>query len=391
MPKTKRTPVLSWFTTFFYRPNILATMVVLGTCIICFAIMATSPQPEINDSEPSAINVRVMQVVPQPFIPHYLGYGTVDAKERLTLTAMAEGKLTYLSDNVIEGSTVAIDELVFQQDPTVLKNIVMQRQAEKTIAQAQFDLELGEQQIADNDYQMMKQEFDEKQWQLNLALLLREPQLAQAKAQVSLADAALNIAKNDLALSQWSSPKNYLVASKYVSEGDYLQKGDQIATLIELDEFRVPIYLPRNIAAQVSVGQSVVLSQPDTQFEVRATISHVFPAIENNIHLQKVFAAYSPDSASVTPSENVIIGDFVEARFNFAPIANTITVPLSAIDQARVWLVDSEHRLQQKSVTVLFQDEHSAVIKNVFAAGEQLITHKVHTPRQGLIVNITER
>lgn len=367
--------------------NLLPIILISISAIASFIIHATAPVPAIKPDIEQPINVSVMLIDPVQFTPSYTGYGTVIAKNRLTLTAQVEGKLDYLAQNVIEGGILNIDDEVFQQDSSDLQAISAQRQAEIEIARAQLALELGEQRIAEKDYQMMKKDFNEKNWQLNLELLLRKPQLTQAKAALSIANSALTIANRDLKRSKWVSDKRYLVESKLVSQGDYLAKGDEIARLIEFNQLRVPIYLPREVASRVKEGQSISLYQPDTQRTITANISHIFPELDNKIHLQKVFAEYTtnPDDTSA-----LIIGDFVKAEFIFAAIENTLKVPLSAIDNNHIWLVSHDKTLIERPVTILFQDEFSAVIDNVVASDEQLIINKMHSPQAGLKVHVVE-
>ncbi|WP_185817493.1 efflux RND transporter periplasmic adaptor subunit [Shewanella atlantica] len=355
--------------------------------MVSFIIHATAPTPAVRPDARQAINVNTMQVDEQMFTPSYKAYGTVIAKNTLTLTAQVDGQLTYLARNVIQGGRLGVGENIFQQDTSDLQAVLAQRQAEVEIATARLALELGEQRIAEKDYQMMLKDFEENEWQLDLELLLRKPQLSQAKAQLDIAHNALDIAKKELSRAQWLSDKHYFVESKQVSQGDYLIKGDEIAKLVELNQLRVPIYLPRELASDVQVGQKVSLYQPDTKRAVNAHISHIFPMLDNKIHLQKVFAEYTPSPGD--PS-SLIIGDFVEAQLLFPPIANTLRVPLSAIDSDHIWLVSANKTLKKKPVSILFQDESTAVIHNVLSDNEQLITNKMHSPQANLNVHLVE-
>ncbi|QFU22184.1 efflux RND transporter periplasmic adaptor subunit [Shewanella eurypsychrophilus] len=366
-------------------PKAIPVLFIAFTAIISFIIHATAPSPSIKADTETAISVNVMQVDKGAFTPSYTAYGTVIAKNTLTLTAQVDGQLSYLANNLIEGGILNIGDSAFQQDPADLQAVLSQRQAEVEIASAQLALELGEQRIAEKDYQMMLNDFNENQWSLNLELLLRKPQLSQAKAQLNIAHNSMNIAARDLKRSQWSSDKHYAVESRTVSQGDYLVKGDEIAKLIEINQLRVPIYLPREVASRVTTGQAISLYQPDTKRTVKAYVSHIFPMLDSKIQLQKVFAEYQADLKDPT---SLIIGDFVEARFLFTPIENTLNVPLSAIDNHNIWLVSANNTLKRKPITILSQDQSSAVIHNVIADDEQLIISKMHSPQAGLNVRV---
>ena len=368
-------------------PKVLPLTIIAFAIITSFLIHATAPTPAVKPESKQSISVNVMRVDENTFTPSYTAYGTVIAKNRLTLTAQVDGQLFYLDKDLIEGGVLNVGDRVFQQDTADLRTLLVQRQAEVEIASAQLALELGEQRIAEKDYQMMLEDFNENEWKLDLELLLRKPQLVQAKAQLTIAHNSLNIAARDLERSQWISDKRYFVESRAVVQGDYLIRGDEIATLVEVNQLRVPIYLPREIASRVKKGQSVSLYQPDTKRTVNAAVSHVFPMLDNKIQLQKVFAEYIPAPDDPSP---LIVGDFVEARLLFDPILHTLRVPLSAIDNDSIWLVSANNTLKQQAVTILFQDASSAVIHNVLADNELLITNKMHSPQANVDVHVVE-
>ena len=360
---------------------------ILIAVLVAYVLQVTAPSAAVKPESEQIINVNVIDVEPQPFTPTYRAYGRVIVKNKLTLTAQVEGRLDHLAQNVIEGGVIEIGDHVFQQDSSELSALVAQRQAEVKIATAQLSLELGQQRIAEKDYQMMQKDFNEAEWQLDLALLLRKPQLIQAKAQLNIAHSALKIANRDLNQSQWHSDKHYIVESKQVSTGDYLTKGNEIARLIDTDELRVPIYLPRELAAKTHIGQSVSLYQPETQLRVTAKISHILPMLDDKVQLQKVFAEYRP---AADESNRLIIGDFVEATLQYTPIPNTLSVPLAAIDNNQLWLVTANSTLKALPVTVIDQDDTHAVIINSLSKSEQIISNKIHLPQPNLTVNIVE-
>lgn len=365
----------------------LPVLLILIAVFVAYFLQVTAPSAAVKPESEQIINVNVIDVEPQPFTPTYKAYGRVIVKNKLTLTAQVEGRLDHLAQNVIEGGVIEIGDHVFQQDSSELSALVAQRQAEVKIATAQLSLELGQQRIAEKDYQMMQKDFNEAEWQLDLALLLRKPQLIQAKAQLNIAHSALKIANRDLNQSQWHSDKRYIVESKQVSTGDYLTKGNEIAKLIDTDELRVPIYLPRELAAKTHIGQSISLYQPETQLRVAAKVSHILPMLDDKVQLQKVFAEYRP---AADESNRLIIGDFVEATLQYTPIPNTLSVPLAAIDNNQLWLVTANSTLKALPVTVIDQDDTHAVIINSLSKSEQIISNKIHLPQPNLTVNIVE-
>ncbi|WP_108945760.1 efflux RND transporter periplasmic adaptor subunit [Shewanella halifaxensis] len=370
----------------------LPLSIIFIAIVSCFAIAATAPIPAEKPQTNSSINVNVISITANDFTPSYTAYGNVIADNKLTLSAQVDGQLTYLNENMVEGGTIGLDELVFKQDDADLNAVLLQRQAQWQIARAQLALEQGEQRIAAKDYQMMQQDFKDNDWEIDLDLLLRQPQLSQAKAELNIAYNALKIAERDLERSSWISKRHYIVATKNVTQGDYLNKGDEIASLVDMSQLRVPLYLPRELTNQLSLGQSIRLTQPDTMQSFEATISHIVPFLDSSSQLQKVYAHYQPNSHSDSQLKaGLIIGDFVKATIELHPIANTIKLPLAAIDNDSVWLVTADNNLDKKAVNIVHQDATHAIINNVFAQDERIVSSKIHRPQVGLNVNIVEQ
>ncbi|WP_076410508.1 efflux RND transporter periplasmic adaptor subunit [Shewanella sp. UCD-KL12] len=353
--------------------------------IISFVIHASAPVAPSKVEVIDSINVETLPVNPTSFTPSYTAYGSVTAIDTLTLTAQVDGQVTFIAADFIEGGRLSHGEMAFKQDDSDLQAVLSQRQAEMEIASAQLALELGEQRIAEKDYQMMLKDFNENEWQIDLELLLRKPQLIKARAELMIANNALSIARRDVERSRWYSPQDYAVTSRLVSQGDYLAKGDKIAQLVNISQLRIPLYVPRAHALQLKPGQLVQLYQPDTQHTYTAEVSHIFPMLDNQSQLQKVFARYVPQPENLVP---LIIGDFVEAKLIFPAVTNTLRVPLSALDNDTIWVVTPENTLKQKAAESIFQDESHAVIMNNIDAEEQLITTKMHMPQDGLTVNL---
>lgn len=380
-------PLYHTLTNSSFRTYRLPLSIIAFTTASCIAIAATAPAPAVKPEQAQAINVNILDVKPSIYAPTYTAYGRVIAENRLTLSAQVDGQLAYLNPNVVEGGKLGVNDPVYRQDDADLTARLSQRQAEWEIATAQLALELGQQRIAQKDYQMMQEDFEDSDWQLDLDLLLRQPQLSQAKAQLKIAHNALSIAQRDLTRSQWVSDKQYLVESKAVSQGDYLAKGDKLAILVDMSLLRIPIYLPRELAAKIKIGQAVSLFQPDTQLQVNGQISHVLPILNQASQLQKVYAEYRAPDAGL---QRLIIGDFVKAKIEFSPYTNTLKLPLSAIDNGKVWLVSKDKTLQARKIELLHQDKNHAIINNVINESERIITSKLHRPQSGLMVNVVE-
>ncbi|WP_394201652.1 efflux RND transporter periplasmic adaptor subunit [Shewanella waksmanii] len=368
-------------------PKLHVVIILAIASSIALGLTLFAPSAQENPQPKQRMNVAVMAPQPSTYQPQYTNFGHVEPRHTLTVSAQMDGHLQYLANDLIEGGFIPQGQLIFRQDQRDLQALKVSRQAELAIATAQLALELGEQRIAEVDYKMMQQDFNEQEWQLDHALLLRKPQLSQAKSQVRIAQSAVKLIDNDLQRSQLISPQDFVVTKALVKQGDYLTQGSPIAQLTSLATVRVALFLPRALVNQVDVGQVVSLYQPDTEQTLTAHISEILPAIDPLTQQQKLFVEYQNPQPK---QAKLIIGDYVEASMALQSIDNTLTLPLAAIDHDKIWQVTQQNTLLSQPVKILFQDHEQAIIANPFAQPVRIVNHRMHQASDGLAVNIVE-
>ncbi len=103
-------------------------------------------------------------------------------------------------------------------------------------------------------------EFDQRRTQLEAAR--QSYQMAQNAAEQSFrsldaARARVTLARKALADTSVRAPLTGLVVERKVSVGDYVTKGDKVATVVRIAPLRVELTVPEQHVALIKVGQQV--------------------------------------------------------------------------------------------------------------------------------------
>jgi RND family efflux transporter MFP subunit len=348
---------------------------------ISTVILATAPSQELSVQTEKILSVSVVDVFPQKFTPTYQAYGKTESPQLLSLTAQIEGEITYLNKAFIEGGELKEGDVIYQIDNSDYQNKLNQRKSELKIAQANLQLELGEQKIAEREYQQIRNELNKDNLILQKSLMLRIPQLEKANANVTIAQSNVNLAVKNLQRCKVISNGNYTVLSKAVYQGSFVNKGDNLGELAKLSTLRISLAVPSKIATLLSINQPVNISG-NRKKKHQALVSHIAPNLHAKSQLQQIYLSIK------NQDKHLIIGEFITAELSLPQHFNTLKIPLSTIDNNTLWVVNKENKLMSIPANILWKNKDYAVVKNNLPEGERIISNKVTGARNGMGVNI---
>ncbi|TGE32686.1 efflux RND transporter periplasmic adaptor subunit [Desulfosporosinus sp. Sb-LF] len=284
---------------------ILATVVVLTGC-------GTTAQTEKNIST----NVQVSK-------PVFVMAGVIDGNEKAAITSKISARV--LSISVDKGSVVKQGDTIITLDTRDLEAQVAQAQAAVDTAQANLMKSQSgtrQEQIAKDQaaldsakmkYANSKSNFDRNQQLLSAGAISQsqfetaQTQLAadQAafetaqdqldmstkgetqetlnvlQAQVKQSQAALELAKTQLANGTIVSPVSGTISAKNINVGEMASPGVALLSVVNVDSLNINASLPTGLIGSVKVGQEVVVKVteiPDKEF--KGEVSVVDPVID---------------------------------------------------------------------------------------------------------------
>lgn len=202
---------------------------------------------------------------------------------------------------------------------------------QKVISQSEFDQRRTQLEAARQTYQAALNGADQS---------FRS--LEAARARVALARKAVD----DTAVR---APLHGLVAERLVSVGDYVTRGQRVATVVRVDPMRVELTVPEQQVAMINVGQQVRLTVDAYPGEVfAATVKFISPALRSDQR------ALTVEAVAVNADGRLKPGLFATALVRQPDAAPALLVPASAVETvagtSRVYIV-KDNTVDERIVT----------------------------------------
>jgi RND family efflux transporter MFP subunit len=373
------------------------------TLIICFIILLVGSVVTLTifNTEPTASRsgasietamlVDIVRVERDSYTPTIRATGTVEPSQDITLSPRVGGEITDLSDNFTPGGYVEKGEVLLQIDPSDYQNTLQQRESELRRAEADLTIEMGQQNIAEQDYALLDDSLTEE----SKALVLREPQLNTARAMVESARAAVEQAELELERTTIKAPFNAYILSRNANIGSQVAPGDDLSRLVGLETYWVTATIPVSSLRWISVpggpenGSEVSIRNRtawnENEFRT-GQIYRLIGALEDQTRMARLLITI-PDPLSYQ-SENsdsppLMIGSFVEARIQADELNDVIRLNRDYIRQNdTVWVME-DSTLEIRDVGILFRDSEYAYITNGLEHGDQVVTTNLSTVVEG--------
>jgi RND family efflux transporter MFP subunit len=326
-------------------------------------------------ADATAVNVTVTTAAEQPIARFIRVSGTLTAQEDAEVAAEIAGRV--VATPVERGSIVTANAPLIQIASTDVE--AQAREAEANAAQiearlglaggAEFDVERVPEvanakaavQLAQNDFGRAERLYKDK--------LLSQSDFDQRSAQFEATQRQYDVAKNGaaqqfqalrgararvtvaqkaLADTVVRAPFAGAVGERFVSVGDYVTKGNKVASVVRLDPLRVELTIPEQYVSVVAVGRAVTFSvdaYPNETFT--GQVRYVSPSVTASTRALTVEALVPNGNGRLKP------GFFATARIEEAGQRPGILVPAAAIrtvsGTARVFIINGD-RVEERIV-----------------------------------------
>ena len=175
------------------RRSLLLCLALMAVgAVLLLVIFATEPTAEQETAvRQSAMPVDVIAPETGTFRPVIEALGSVRAAQDLELRSRVSGEVIQLSEQLVPGGFVRAGEVLLRVDDADYRNQLLQRESDLLQAQAALELEQGRQAQAEREYRELQRGRDRDLAPDSKSLVLRQPQLRSAQAQVKAAEAAV--------------------------------------------------------------------------------------------------------------------------------------------------------------------------------------------------------
>ena len=221
--------------------------------------------------------------------------------------------------------------------------------------------------------------------------------LAIARASLREAKARVARAERDLERTRLIAPYDGRVRTERVDAGQFVNRGEAVATLYSIDfaEVRLPVhdddlaFLPLSLARQdghnAPMPKAILkarFSGAQRTWEARVvrTEGELDPRTRMVNLIAQVKAPYDP-STDVPP---LTVGLFVEAEIEGEAVEDVVVVPRSALHAGnRLYVVGADNRLIFREVEVIRIADEAAYIGDGIEDGETICLSAIDSPVEG--------
>lgn len=344
------------------------------------ALKAAQPKVQTQTPEKSIPKVTVVTAKPQSYRYEVRTNGVVTPRTETTITAETAGRVISVHANFVNGGFFKKDDLLVSLDDTALKAAAGQAQASLAAAEAALQREEAESALAKSEWEKYGEGEPDP-------LVLRMPQLAERKAAVQSALAAVEKAVTDLERVHVKAPYDGRIREKRIEEGQYASPGSPLARVYATDfaEVRLPISadeigflnlpLGRGIDFEDETAPRVTLSADfgartiEWPARIVRTEAEVDPQTRMYYAVARVSAPY--DSSREVP---LLVNTFVNAVVVGREVEQVFVIPRRALRPGnKLLLVDKQSRLKIRDVSIVRTTPESVIVGAGLEAGERVI------------------
>ena len=364
---------------------LLAALVIGAGVFTAIRFIQTRPKPP--QRPPAAISplveVMTVQAGPETVVVHAMG--TVVPSRQTFIRPEVSGVVREVSPDFLPGATVKAGAALLRLEAEDFRLAVSARQADLDSARAALDLELGYQEVARHELELL-QKSGKALEDPNLAL--RKPQLAQARARVLQAETALDQARLDLKRTTVAAPFTALVLDKQVEIGSRVGPTDTLATLVDASEYWVETTLPVDRLPWVFLpekgrpGSAVLVRSRASGAQREGRILRLRGDLEDQGRLARVLVSL-PRPLETSPAP-ILLGEYVRLDIEGKRLDQVVRLPRYALrENDTVWAVQND-TLDIRTVAVAWRDTETVLVAGGLAAGEVIVTSELATPIQGM-------
>lgn len=451
-----RLPSRRWL----FLPPLLVGLVTVGL------LLRSRQELERSGLSERAVPASVMRAELRPVAPTAVGYGTAMPLRSWNCIAEVGGTIESIHPLLESGNQIEAGSLLVQIDPRDYQLRVDQRKADLEVAEARV-AELSASEQADRQSLAVEQEllkileaeqerlrglrstraasqseFDRARTEylrqqrsiqnLRNSLSLLPARIAAARAQVSLAEAALAEAERQLERTRIVAPFSGRLSGVTIEPGQVVTQGRELFSLLDLEtieieaKFALSQLLPLQRALQQDASRQSGLSTLIEQRELQgwATLRSgetrlrwpakpvrlsesvdtatrtlgVIVQIDNRPgefvpserSLDSVAISHEGESAGLDERRTGVRlhpGAYAEVRLRVSSAGEGIVLPLSAISNSTVLVLTEDNRLQRRRVELAYSVPGGRVIATGIRPGERIVIEPPVPAIDGMLID----
>lgn len=391
---------VSFLGKYFFPVVIVAIGVGVAWWLIFTKPKAVRKRPEassrfvtIQTAETSSYQVKVPAM------------GTIIPSHKINIQSRVSGQIIRVHDNFESGGFFKKGDVILKIDPVDYKAALEQKRAQLSEAELNYKLELGKQNIAKREWEMLG---DKKASKLEQELTLRKPHLEQMKSALDAAKSTFEKAKLDLERTEIKAPFNCIISSKSADLGAQVTSQTVLAEIIGGDSVYALVSIPVDYLKWLKIPDEK--NNEGSEAEIRVSgldnghnvwhgkIIRQKPDLEEKGRMAQLLIEIT---LGLEDKNKLLIGSYVNVLMNGSSLENVFVLPRKSLrDGGNVWLFEEKEpegdensadgatringTLQFRKIGYVWKDANNIVINEGLEGGEKYIASDISTPVIGI-------
>lgn len=357
--------------------RVVLPLVILGGCAWGGWWLYTSrPAPKVSVTEPVLVKVQGRILKKSTFPVQVRSQGTVMPRTQSTLLPEVSAKVVEVSPSFRAGAFFEKDEVLLKLDPVDYETAVVVAKGSLAQMEALLAEEKAKAEQALENWKALGRTGEPS------PLVLRQPQLARAEADVAASKAQVMKAERDLDRTVVRAPYAGQVLLQSVDVGQLVTPGTQLAKVFAVDYVEIRLPLPEREMRFLKLperyrgsGSAEVADTDSVPVRLRAALNGKpviwqgrLVRVEGSLDAEtrQIIAIAQVDDPYARRADGVPplkIGQFVEAEIRGEVLTDVYVIPRVAVRAGNeIILISPENRLRRMSVEPLAADEKGIVI-----------------------------
>lgn len=336
--------------------------------------------------------VDIIKVNPDRFIAQIRAMGTVRPDRDVVIKSQVAGTVIQVAPEFVQGGLIPKGQTIVRIDPADYKLAVSKAQSALARAQADFEIEKGRQQIAREELKVMATM--SPNGIRETSLVLRKPQLEQARATVASAESDLEAARLDLERTRILAPFHALVLSKEVDAGAMTAVQGTLATLVDVTCYQVEVQVPLDRLNRIRVhetkGSPARIRSLYAGWEWEGRVVRTTGAVTGQSRMAGVIIRVD-DPLGLGPAKGrpaMLLDDHVEAIIEGQAFDNVFSLPRNLVrEDSSLWIYN-DGRLEIRKVAPVWIENDRVFIQSGLSPGDLVISSDVSTPVPGMALTL---
>ncbi|WP_035236161.1 efflux RND transporter periplasmic adaptor subunit [Desulfobacter vibrioformis] len=379
-------------------PGVTLLKIILPVCLIAAGIAgfwhykSKTVAFKRKPAEKTAPVVDIMKVNPGRVTALIRVMGTVQPDREVVIKSQVAGTVIQVAPEFVQGGLIPKGETMVRIDPADYKLAVSKAQSALAHAQADFEIEKGQQQIAREELKLMAAM--SPNGLRETSLVLRKPQLEQARAAVASAESDLETARLDLERTRIIVPFHALVLSKEVDAGAMTAAQGGLATLVDVTCYQVKVQVPLDRLDRIRIhetsGSPVRIRSLYAGREWEGRVVRTTGAVTEQSRMAGVIIRVD-DPLGLGPAKGrpaMLLDDHVEAVIEGQSFDNVFSLPRALVrENSSLWIYH-DGVLEIRKVAPVWIENDRVFIQSGLSPGDLVICSDLSAPVPGMALTL---